>query len=336
MNFWFSLAAAALLIVIAWVGAGIPGLRSVFGIVIPYAAIFLFLLGFILKVLRWARAPVPFRIPTTTGQQKSLPWIKNQSLESPYSTWAVIGRMALEVLFFRSLFRNTRMEIKEGDKVVYGSSKYLWLAGIAFHYTFLVIFLRHFKYFVDPTPGFVTVLQFFDGFFQIGLPIIYLTNLIFLGAVGYLLLRRLFDDKIRYISLSGDYFPLVLLLSIGCTGILMRYFIKVDLVSIKELGIGLLSFNPVVPEGISVLFFIHLFLVSSLVSYFPFSKLMHMAGVFMSPTRNLANNNRAKQHINPWNYNVKLHSYEEYEDEFRDLMRGAGLPLDKETAKEKE
>ncbi len=179
-------------------------------------------------------------------------------------------------------------------------------------------------------------LQFVDNFFQIGLPLIYLTDIVFLCAVGYLLFRRLFDGRMRYISLSGDYFPLLLLLSIGSTGVLMRYFTKVDVVSIKELGVGLLSFTPVVPEGISPLFFIHLFLVSCLAAYFPFSKLMHMAGIFLSPTRNLANNNRAKMHINPWNYPVKVHTYEEYEDEFRDLMRGAGLRLEKDTAKEKE
>ncbi|MBC8204662.1 MAG: sulfate reduction electron transfer complex DsrMKJOP subunit DsrM [FCB group bacterium] len=336
MSLWFSLFIITVLILIPLAGANIPGLQPIFGIAIPYIALAAFLIGFVLKVLRWAKSPVPFRIPTTSGQQKTLPWIKNDRFESPFTFWDVIGRMALEVLFFRSLFRNTRAEIKNGDKVVYGSTKYLWLAGIAFHYTFLVILLRHFKYFVDPTPGFVTFLQGLDNFFQVGLPLLYISDVIFLAAVGYLFLRRLFDSKIKYISLPADYFPLLLILSIGTTGVLMRYFFKVDLISIKELGVGLLSFNPVVPEGISPLFFIHLFLVSCLFAYFPFSKLMHLAGVFMSPTRNLANNNRAKQHVNPWNYPVKLHTYEEYEDEFRDLMRGAGLQLEKDPAKEKE
>ena len=336
MGFWFSLFVLAVLIVIPLIGFNIPKIQGVFLVLIPYAALVVFLLGFIMKVLKWSKSPVPFRVPTTCGQQKSLPWIKNASLESPFTTWAVIKRMALEVLFFRSLFRNSKMEIKEGDKVVYGSSKYLWLGGIAFHYAFLVIFLRHFKYFIDPTPGFVTYLQFMDNFFQIGLPLLYITDIVFLGAVGYLLLRRMFDSKIRYISLVQDYFPLFLLLAIGTTGVLMRYFTKVDLVSIKELGVGLLSLNPVVPEGISVLFFIHLFLVSCLFFYFPFSKLMHMAGIFMSPTRNLANNNRARQHVNPWNYDVKVHTYEEYEDEFRPVMKGAGLTLDRDPDKAKE
>jgi hypothetical protein len=67
-----------------------------------------------------------------------------------------------------------------------------------------------------------------------------------------------------------------------------------------------------------------------LVAYFPFSKLVHMAGVFMSPTRNMANNNRMVHHTNPWDYPVKVHTYEEYEDEFRDKMKAAGIPVDKE------
>ena len=110
----------------------------------------------------------------------------------------------------------------------------------------------------------------------------------------------------------------------------MRYFTKVDIVSVKELAVGLFSFNPVIPQGIGIMFYIHLFLVSVLLAYFPFSKLLHMPGVFLSPTRNLANNSRMKRHINPWNKPVRIHTYEEYEDEFRDKMKAAGLPLDKE------
>jgi hypothetical protein len=55
-----------------------------------------------------------------------------------------------------------------------------------------------------------------------------------------------------------------------------------------------------------------------------------MAGVFLSPTRNLAGNSREVRHLNPWNAPVSVHTYEEYEDEFRQRMRDAGLPLEKE------
>ena len=105
---------------------------------------------------------------------------------------------------------------------------------------------------------------------------------------------------------------------------------KTDVVGIKELTMGLVTLNPIVPKGINTIFYIHLFLVSALFTYFPMSKLMHMAGVFLSPTRNLANTNRAEMHVNPWNYPVKVHTYEEYENDFREKMKAAGLPVEKE------
>ena len=57
---------------------------------------------------------------------------------------------------------------------------------------------------------------------------------------------------------------------------------------------------------------------------------MHAGGIFLSPTRNLANTTRAIRHINPWNYDVHTHTYDEYEEEFREKMKEAGLPLEKE------
>ena len=93
---------------------------------------------------------------------------------------------------------------------------------------------------------------------------------------------------------------------------------------------SLLSFHPTVPEGIGLIFYIHLFLVTVLISYFPVSKLMHMGGIFLSPTRNLANNSRAKRHVNPWDYPVHVHTYEEWEDDFREKLIAAEIPLDKE------
>ena len=94
---------------------------------------------------------------------------------------------------------------------------------------------------------------------------------------------------------------------------------------------GLVTFHPSIPQGgIGGIFYVHLFFVCILLAYFPFSKLMHMGGIFLSPTRNLPGNTRAVRHVNPWNYPVKVHTYEEYEDEFREKMIEAGLPVEKE------
>jgi nitrate reductase gamma subunit len=330
LSFWVSIIAVAALILVAFFGVGTVHLNYLFGVIIPYAAFALFIVGMIYRVLLWAARPVPFRIPTTAGQAKSLPWIKQNKIDDPSTALGAFVRMAFEVLLFRSLFRNLRSELRSGPKLAYASSKWLWIAALAFHYSFLIILLRHLRLFTEPVLPFVKTLETLDAFFQVWVPLLYITDLVLIGAVTYLFLRRVLIPQMRYISLPADYFPLFLILSIGITGGLMRYFFKVSVIDVKQLTMGLINFKPVVPEGIGVLFYIHLFLVSTLFAYFPFSKLTHMAGVFLSPTRNLANTNRMERHINPWNYPVKIHTYEEYEEDFRHFMKDAGLPLEKE------
>jgi nitrate reductase gamma subunit len=327
---FFSLVVIAVLIALPWVLVGATGLEYLFGVIVPYIALVVFVVGLVWRVIKWARSPVPFRVPTTCGQQKSLSWIKSSKLESPHTMLGVIGRMLLEVLFFRSLFRNTRAELRDGPRLTYAADKWLWAGGLAFHWTFLIILARHMRFFLEPVPWCLTAIESLDGFFQIGLPVIYATDAIIVAALTYLFFRRVVNPRLRYISMAGDYFPLLLLLGVALTGICLRYFDKTNIVSIKELAMGLVTLGPVIPAGIGVTFFIHLFLVSVLLIYFPFSKLVHMAGVFFSPTRNMANNNRMRRHVNPWDYPVKVHTYEEYEDEFRDVMKAADMPLEKE------
>jgi len=309
--------------------SAVDGFRPLAGIVFPYAAMAALLIGLSWRVIRWARSPVPFRIPTVCGQQKSLAWIKPSRLESPYSTAGVIARMGLEVLLFRSLFRNTRSRLADGPRLIYGEAKWLWLGALAFHWSMLIVVLRHLRFVIDPAPKLAVWLENVDGFFQIGAPVLYATDLVMLAALVYLLARRLREPQIRFISLFTDYFALFLLLGIAISGVWMRYFARVDAVAVKQLALSLTIFAPRIPANVSGWFFIHLALVCTLAAYLPFSKLMHMGGVFLSPTRNLANNNRMKRHVNPWNYPVKVHTYEEWEDEFRDKIEAAGLPVEK-------
>ncbi len=328
MNAIVSLFAVLALFLAAMWGVDALGLHVLFGAVVPYVAIVVFLVGVVWKVIGWARSPVPFQITTTCGQQKSLPWIPRSPLENPASTLEVIARMALEVLTFRSLFRNTRMELHPGGKAVYGPTKWLWAGALVFHWTFLIIFLRHLRFFTEPVPQLVHWLQNLDGFLKVGVPVVYLTTMGFLAAATYLFIRRVFIPQVRYISLAADFFPLFLLLGIGGTGAFLRHFVKTDVTAVKALGIGLLSFNPVASPEIHWLFYTHLFLVSVLFIYFPFSKLMHLGGVFLSPTRNMTGNSREHRHINPWNPTVKVHTYREYVEEFRERMVEAGIPID--------
>ncbi len=336
-RYTFSLIAVIVLFLIAWAGTA-AGLQVVFGVIIPYLALLTFVVGFVYKVLGWSRSAVPFRIPTTAGQQKSLPWFQHAKFDCPATRWQVVVRMALEILTFRSLFRNTRMRLKEGGKLSYQLEIFLWVGALAFHYAFLAVIVRHLRFFTDPVPFLITLVENVDSFFRIeilypqiqfGLPGVFLSGIVLLAAVTYLFLRRLFIRPVKYISLASDYFPLFLIFGIALSGILMRYVLKTDITAVKELTMGLVTFHPTIPEGVGTIFYVHLFFVSVLLAYFPFSKLMHLGGIFLSPTRNLTTDTRARRHVNPWNYPVEVHTYEEYEDEFREKMIEAGLPVDK-------
>jgi nitrate reductase gamma subunit len=335
-NYMFAFIAVLVLFLIAWAGVSI-GLQWFFGVAVPYLAVIVFVVGFTRKVLGWSRSAVPFAIPTTGGQAKSFDWIQDAKLDNPSSKFGVFLRMVLEVFTFRSLFRNTRMKLKEG-KLFYQLEIFLWVGALAFHYAFLTVLLRHTRFFLEPVPWWVQMVENIDSFFRIeilytqfqfGLPGVNLSGIVLLAAVTYLAVRRIVIPTVRYISLASDYFPLILIFGIAFTGIIMRYVTKIDINAAKQLTLGLVTFHPTVPEGIGAIFYIHLFFVCALLAYFPYSKLMHLGGIFLSPTRNMLGNTRAYRHVNPWNHPVHVHTYDEYEEEFREKMVEAGLPVDK-------
>ena len=330
MGLWYSILGVLVLLLFVLIGVGGIGLYSVFSIFIPYMAVLLFVVGFIYRILKWASSPVPFHIPTVSGQQKSLPWIKANSIDSPSTTGGVVKRLALDILLFRSLLKNEKVELEAPHRLLFRTSTLLWLGAMAFHWSFLVIFLRHLRFFLEPVPSVLVILQRLDSILQGLLPIIYISDIILLTALAYLFFRRVIYPQVRYISLPSDYFVLLGIAGIVISGILMRLIYKVDLVQVKEWVMAMTRFRPVPPKGVNLLFYIHLFSVSLLVAFFPLSKLMHMPGIFLSPTKNLRNTSRNDRHINPWDHSVKVHTYDEYEDEFRDAMKEVGLPVDKE------
>lgn len=306
-----------------------PGAEFVFAVIIPCLALAAFFSGFIYRIVRWAQSPVPFSIPTVAGQEKSLPWIKYDKIESPVSNLAVAWRMFLEIFFFRSLFRNSRADMVAGQRLVYGGSRWLWLGGLAFHWSLLIIIFRHLRFFTEPIFLPVTWLMNLDSLFQFSLATLFLTDFIILISLTYLFFRRVVSPQIKYISLASDYFALLLILGVVISGVLMRSIFKVDVDAVKRLATSMITFNPAVDSNIGLAFYIHLMLVSTLIAYFPFSKMMHAPGILFSPTRNMKNNSRAVRHINPWNHPVRVHTYAEYEDEFRKPMIAAGIPVEK-------
>ncbi len=272
-----------------------------------YIAFAIFVIGFIYRVVKWANLPVPLKIVTTGGQGR---------FDNPKSSLDVILRMAGEVLVFRSLFRNTKYDLKTNT---IKSNRVLWLGAIVFHISFLLIVLRHFRFFVDPVPSVITTLQGVDTITFLT-PTLSFSGILIVIALLYLFIRRLVFPEMRYISILSDHLILLLLLAIVITGTLMRYSLRVDIIQVKQFMLGILTFSPISID-IPWILGLHLLLVSALLVYFPFSKLMHAPGIFFSPTRNQINNPRHVRHINPWNYPVKIQSFKEFKKEYENALK---------------
>ena len=288
----------------------------------------LFLVAFVRKVARWMRAPVPFRIPLTVGQQRGLTWIRHSRTGSPHSWFDVLLRMFLDVLLFRPLFRATPTAPSTGGGLAHGMGRSLWLIAAAFHGSLAVVALRHLRFFLEPVPRFVAVLERFDVASEAVLPAVRVTSVLLLLALAFLLGRRLLLPRVRYISLAADYFPLLLLLAIATTGLVMRHFARTDVAAVKQLTASLAGFALVSPSPADTWLVVHIFLVGVLLVYFPLGKLMHMPGALMSPTLIMANTNRVQRHINLRNPQVQVLHYAEYEATFRERMVEAGLPVE--------
>lgn len=224
-----------------------------------YLAFALFALGLGYRIYDYARTPAPLKIPTTPA---------------PVNTGGVVLRMAREVVLFESLFK---------------SNLWTWGLGAVFHASLALVLLRHLRYFTEPVWAWVTFIQPFGMYAGITM---------FFGLAG-LWARRIFIERIRYISTPSDHLMLVLLIAIALSGLTMTFVVHTDVVAVKGFSLGLLNFDwQALPSSVAL--YAHLFMVLLLLLIFPFSKLLHAPGVFFSPSRNQADNPREKRHIAAW------------------------------------
>ncbi|PLY11868.1 MAG: nitrate reductase [Sedimenticola sp.] len=216
-------------------------------------------IGLARKIIQYAKTPAPLKIPTTPA---------------PTTQAGVVMRLFREVVFFESLFKST---------------KWTWIFGWMFHMGLFLVLLRHVRYFIDPVWLPIQLIQPFG---------IYAGFAMVLGLAG-LLVRRIFVDRVRYISAPSDYLWLLLLIVIGFSGLMMKFVAHTDVVMVKQFFHGLWTFSwGSLPMDFPLL--VHLTLVVILMVLFPFSKLLHVPGVFFSPSRNQVDNPREKRHLAPW------------------------------------
>lgn len=225
-----------------------------------YISLLIFLVGMTRKIVQYWKTPVPLKIPTAP---------------TPLTRTGVVLRMLREVVLFGSLFK---------------ANKWTWLFGWLFHAGLLLVLIRHIRYF---WPGDL------PDIFLLTQPFKYAAFLMVIGLLG-LLGRRIFVDRIRYISAPSDYLMLIMLLIIGISGVVMTFTDNhTDIVMVKEFASGLVVFDWTdLPTELH--FLVHFFLAFVLLAIFPISKLLHAPGVFFSPTLNQVDDSRKKRHISPW------------------------------------
>ncbi len=224
-----------------------------------YVATVLLIAGLGYKIRQYWVTPAPLKIPTTPA---------------PTTRGGVVFRMFREVAFFESLFKG---------------NKWLWLFGYMFHIGLALVLLRHLRYFTEPVWGWVAVIQPFGmyaGFAMVA------------GLLG-LWARRIFVERIRYITNPSDHLILALLVGIGGSGLMMKFVAHTDIVAVKNFFIGLMQFS-IQPLPSDPVLLLHLALVAVLMIIFPLSKLLHAPGVFFSPSRNQVDNPREKRHLAAW------------------------------------
>jgi nitrate reductase gamma subunit len=200
--------------------------------------------------------------------------LKIPTTPAPVNQTGVVLRIFREVVFFESLFKST---------------KWTWIFSWMFHMGLFLVLARHVRYFIDPVWLPIQLIQPFGKYAAFAM----------VAGLAGLLIRRAFVDRVRYISSPSDYLWLLLLIFIGVSGATMTFLIHTDVVAVKQFFTGFWTFSggdlPMDP-----ILLVHLALVAVLMLLLLFSKLLHIPGVFFSPTRNQVDNSREKRHLVDW------------------------------------
>jgi nitrate reductase gamma subunit len=235
-------------------------LLSLFFIGLAYFATFAFVVGLLWKLFGYLRTPMPLPHALTPA---------------PTTEGGAVLRVLGEVTLFQSLFK---------------ADKWLWGGAWVFHAALASVLFRHLRYFTYPVPGIILYME----------PVALFFGILFGAAALFLFWRRFGLPRTLYISNIPDYFALVLLGLVASTGLMVSYWLHVNIVDVKSFILGLMTLRPVeVPRH--PLFLLHLFFVLTLMIYFPFSKLLHAGGVFFSPSRHqpFQVQVRGKRYVNP-------------------------------------
>ncbi len=254
------------------------------GVVLPYVAVAVFVAGMAYRLFTWKKMASP---PMTL-------------FPSPPDT---SSNTIQEVILFKSLFK--------GDRV-------LWIFAWLFHAVLLLIFLGHFRVLT----GLIDEMLLVMGMNEQGIKALSggaggAAGVLILAALLLLLIRRLMVPRVREVTAAADYLALILLGAIISSGNMMRFGDAAEAVTVAitdaevptahsasalldhaadghfDLGVtrdyfralATFSFSDPTPINDALahrVFVVHMCLAFVLFMLIPFSKILHLGGIFFT------------------------------------------------------
>jgi nitrate reductase gamma subunit len=221
------------------------------GAILPYITFVVFIVGIIYHFYIWKKLPKP-KMTLTPAPKPGIP----RYIE-----------LLKETFFFKSLFK--------GDKN-------LWIFSWIFHTMLALIFIGHLRVIMwlpdrllesmGMNSESINIMSQLSGG---------IAGIVILVMILVLLGRRLILERVREISLRGDYLALVLLLIVLITGDVMRFISHFDLSITREYFLSLVTLSAVTVP-VNSWFVAHFLFAQVLIMYMPFSKLLHFGGIFFT------------------------------------------------------
>ena len=229
-------------------------LKFIVAVILPYIAVLVFLLGLVWRLHTWRKLASPaitlFPAPPTEGSN-TLNTVK-------------------EALLFPSLFKGDRL---------------LWLFAWVFHAVLLLIFVGHLRVFTNVDSLLMAIGMSEESILAMSSGAGGAAGVVILAAVALLLVRRLIMPRVREITGPADYLALLLIGAIIITGNMMRFGAEhFDLAETRHYFAGLATFGNVLDAAAleNQVFMVHMCLALLLILCMPFSKLLHLGGIFFT------------------------------------------------------
>jgi len=224
--------------------------------ILPYIALPIFVIGILYRLGRWASGRIVHNITLTPA---------------PTTQTGALVDIATEAIFFRSIF-NT-------DKALWGGAWIMHMALFAIlggHVMGIGTLGLQF-YYIGLTSEATS--EMLSNLLGTSMGVVVLVGLL------YLLYRRMAINEVKAVSAPSDYAHLLLLIAIVSVGNFMRFVPEwgIHYEPVREYIIHLAKLMPITPDMEVMhkpLLALHLLLVQILMIIFPFSKLLHVFGMF--------------------------------------------------------